>query len=144
MELSESRRYEIAWPEDSFVAVTCQAKDSAVHLAATFTSIAGAIGVAEQKRKTNEMLVINRGSSVDTQVHAGVLHMTLTAVSNLLSSVMLAPIYTMIAIKKVISCTANDAVVTNVLGGGARGPDATSKMISILAVNVCIILLRSR
>ena len=66
VELSESRRskYEIAWPEESFVAATCQAKDSAVHLAATFTSIAGAIGVAEQKKRHTDMLY--RLSSIDT------------------------------------------------------------------------------
>lgn len=109
VELSEARRtrYEIAWPEEAFVAATCQAKDVAVQLSATFTSLAGAIGLAEHKRRESDVSL--RHAAVDSRVHARFI-MTLTATTNLLSSALLAPIYGALCVRKIMSCAANDAV----------------------------------
>lgn len=119
VELSESRRkiYEVAWPEESFVALTCQAKDTSVQLSATFTSIVGAIGFAKQKQTENDVSM--RSAAVDSRVHARFI-MTLTALTNVLSSIMLLPVYALISVRKVLSCSANDAVAifSNVFGSG--------------------------
>jgi hypothetical protein len=109
VELSEARRaqYEIAWPEEAFVAAICQTKDVTVQLAATFTSLAGAIGLAEHKRRENDVSL--RHAAVDSRAHARFI-MTLTATTNLLASALLFPVYSALCARKVMSCAANDAV----------------------------------
>lgn len=122
VELSEARRtqYEIAWPEEAFVAATCQAKDVAVQISAIFTSLAGAISLAERKKQ--EIEVSQRHAAVDSRVHARFI-MTVTSATNLFASIMLLPVYSLLATRQLVSCSVNDAVA--VFTSAFAGADAS-------------------
>ena len=106
VELTYSRRqeFEVKWPDTALRQQTCTAKDTVVSLAATLTSVVGAIShimrdVAQQG--------LFGGGLVDARAHARDI-MTLTAMTNLLTSVMLLPVYMTIVAQKLFSCAAND------------------------------------
>jgi hypothetical protein len=106
VELTYSRRqeFEVKWPDTALRQQTCTAKDNIVSMAATLTSVVGAI--SHIMRDVSQQGLFG-GGLVDARAHARDI-MTLTAVTNLLTSVMLLPVYMTIVAQKVFSCTAND------------------------------------
>jgi hypothetical protein len=106
VELTHQRReqYEMRWPDTALRQQTCTAKDNIVSMAATMTSVLGA--VSHLMRDVSQQNS-NFGIHVDSRVHARQI-MMLTATTNLLTSVMLYPVYQKIVFQKFISCTASD------------------------------------
>jgi hypothetical protein len=106
VELTHQRReeYEMRWPDTALRQQTCTAKDNIVSMAATLTSVLGA--VSHLMRDVSQQNS-NFGSHVDSRVHARHI-MMLTATTNLLTSVMLYPVYQQIVFQKFVSCTASD------------------------------------
>ena len=105
VELTHDRRreYEIKWPQDLVLKQSCTAKDIIVSTAASITSIFGAFSHLMTDVSVHHGLV---GSNVDSRVHARYI-MILTATTNLLSSVMMWPIYQGLVLEKFLVCTAN-------------------------------------
>jgi hypothetical protein len=121
VELTHSRReiFEIRWPMKSMQQTTCTAKDSIVSMAATFTSMLGAV---------SHLMVdisLSNGHSaanVDTRAHARYI-MVLAATTNLLTAAMLWPVYQAIVLQKFVACTATDVsyTISRVVDAGSNG-----------------------
>ena len=132
VELTHSRRreYEIAWPEEAFVASICLAKDNTVEAVSTIMSVIGAAS-AEEFRKSNIERDTMRGSRTDSKYHARFI-MGLTASTQFVSSVAMWPIYAQISIMKVFVCGINDvtAIIETVTdtAGTALGRDTRVKI----------------
>jgi hypothetical protein len=98
---------------------TCTAKDSIVSMAATFTSMLGAV---------SHLMVdisLSNGHSaanVDTRAHARYI-MVLAATTNLLTAAMLWPVYQAIVLQKFVACTATDVsyTISRVVDAGSNG-----------------------
>jgi hypothetical protein len=121
VELTHSRReqLEIKWPIKSMQQTTCTAKDSIVSMAATLTSMLGAV--------SHLMLDVslsngNSAARVDVRAHARYI-MVLAATTNLLSAAMLWPVYQAIVLQKFVSCTATDVSysIMRVVDAGSNG-----------------------
>ena len=108
VELSEKRRqlYAIDWFDTSFMAVTCQAKDTLVESIATLTSISGLISY-EIFKNSNTWSSSRR---VDATNHA-ITVMATTAFTKLFTNVGLFPLYGALVSRRIISCSANDTVI---------------------------------
>lgn len=109
VELSASRRqqYELAWPDEYFMTGICSTKDTTVHLSSIFTSLIGAIGISINQKRVDYMS--SRVGQVDSKFNAR-FTMSLMAMTNFLSSVLLWPVYNLIALRKMISCSTNSAM----------------------------------
>jgi len=83
---------------------TCTAKDTIVSMAATITSLLGAVS-----HIMLDVSLANGHSStnIDARAHARFI-MVLAATTNMLSAVMLYPVYAMIVFQKFITCTVTD------------------------------------
>lgn len=121
VELSESRRrhYELDWMDESLMAFTCDAKDGVVEFVATFSSIVGASDILAQ----NSIEAHSLPGQIDPHGHAQRV-MTSAAVTRMLSSIALFPMYTQMAVHKVVRCAINDTVIRiqNVLTSGENVP----------------------
>lgn len=110
VELTHKRReeFQIKWPMKSMQQTTCTAKDSIVSMAATMTSLLGAVSHLMQ-----DVSLSNGHSSanVDARAHARYI-MVLAATTNMLSAVMLWPVYQAIVLQKFVACTATDVTYT--------------------------------
>lgn len=109
VELTHERRqlYQIKWPEKLVRQEACTAKDTLVSAAATVTSVFGAFSHLMQDVSLHHGFV---GSSVDARVHARYI-MVLTAMTNMLSSIFMWPIYQGLVLQKWFSCTTNDLLM---------------------------------
>ena len=121
VELTHQRRekYEILWPSRSMRQTTCTAKDSIVSMAATLTSILGAVShIMQDVSLENE----HAAAKLDARVHARYI-MVLAATTNMLSAVMLWPVYQMIVLEKFVACTESDVMSTvmNVVDAAGNG-----------------------
>jgi hypothetical protein len=110
VELTHARRHEyrLKWPEDLVRKQACTAKDTIVSTAASITSIFGSFSHLMQDVGVHHGTV---GANVDSRVHARYI-MVLTATTNLLSSVMLWPVYQGLVLQKFFACTADDISYT--------------------------------
>jgi hypothetical protein len=110
VELTHQRRqeYQVKWPELLVRRQACTAKDAIVSSAASITSIFGAFSHLMQDVSVHNGFV---GSAVDSRVHARYI-MVLTATTNMLSSVMMMPVYQSLVLQKFFACTANDVSYT--------------------------------
>jgi hypothetical protein len=110
VELTHKRREElqIKWPTKAMHQTTCTAKDSIVSLSATLTSLLGAISHMMQ-----DISLANEHSSanIDTRAHARYI-MILAATTNMLTSVLLLPVYQTIVLQKFVACTTTDVSYT--------------------------------
>ena len=105
VELTHQRReqYEMRWPDMALRQQTCTAKDNIVSLSATLTSVLGEVShLMRDVPQQNSFF-----GSQDSRVHARQI-MMLTAMTNLLTSAMLYPVYQKIVFQKLVSCTASD------------------------------------
>jgi hypothetical protein len=121
VELTHNRRevFQIKWPARSMQQTTCTAKDSIVSMAATFTSMLGAVShLMQDVSLSNE----HSSANVDSRAHARYI-MVLAATTNLLSAVMLWPVYQTIVLQKFVACTATDVTYTllRVAEAGSNG-----------------------
>ena len=108
VELTHARRqeYQIKWPEKLVRQEACTAKDTLVSFAATITSIFGAFSHLMQDVTVHNGFV---GSNVDSRVHARYI-MVLAATTNLISSVIMWPLYQGLVLQKFFACTVNDVL----------------------------------
>ena len=110
VELTHKRRelLEIQWPMKSMQQTTCTAKDSIISMAATLTSMAGAV--------SHLMLDVSlsnghSAANVDARAHARYI-MVLAATKNMLAAAMLLPVYQAIVLQKFVACTVTDVTYT--------------------------------
>ncbi len=117
VELTHARRneYRLKWPENLVRKQACTAKDTIVSTAASITSIFGSFSHLMQDVSVHHGPV---GANVDSRVHARYI-MVLTAFTNLISSVLLWPVYQGLVLQKFFACTADDISYTieNLLAG---------------------------
>jgi hypothetical protein len=110
VELTHARQehFELLWPHTAMRQTTCTAKDTIVSMAATITSVLGAVS-----HLMLDVSLANGHSSanIDARAHARFI-MVLTATTNMLSSVLLFPVYGMIVLQKFVTCTATDVSST--------------------------------
>jgi len=87
-----------------------------VQLPSVFTWLAGAISLAECKKQ--EMEISQRHAAVDSRDHARFI-MTITSTTHLMSSILLFPVYSLLATRKLVSCSVSDAITvfTSVFSG---------------------------
>ena len=106
VELTHQRRehYELLWPDKAMQQTTYTAKDTIVSMAASITSLLGAVS-----HIMLDVSLANGHSStnIDACAHACFI-MVLAATTNMLSAVMLYPVYSMIVFQKFITCTVTD------------------------------------
>lgn len=118
VELTHERReqYQIKWPEKLVRQEACTAKDTLISAAATITSVFGALSHLMQDVSLHNGFV---GSNVDARVHARYI-MVLTATTNMLSSVIMWPVYQGLVVQKFFSCTTNDLLlkIDTLIGSG--------------------------
>ena len=105
IEVSQNRRsrYEIDAMDDRFMAVTCNAKDALVEAVASLTSIFS-IG-------TSQKMDGLYAATYDSRYHARLVLGNM-AITNLLSSILMLPLYAVLALKKTQNCFLNDTVVS--------------------------------
>ena len=127
VELTHQRReqFEVKWPELLVRRQACTAKDAIVSSAASITSIFGAFSHLMQDVSVHNGFV---GSAVDSRVHARYI-MVLTATTNLLSSVMMMPVYQSLVLQKFFACTAND--VSYAIENLIAAPGSTQRTMTI-------------
>jgi hypothetical protein len=121
VELTHKRReeFQIKWPAKSMQQTTCTAKDSIVSMAATFTSMLGVVSHLMQ-----DVSLSNEHSSANVDARAHSLYiMVLVSTTNLLSAVMLWPVYQTVVLQKFVACTATDVTYTllRVAEAGSNG-----------------------
>jgi len=121
VELTHKRReiFQIKWPEKAIHQTTCTAKDSIISMAATVTSIFGAVShIMQDVSLANE----HSSANVDARAHARYI-MVLAATTNMLSAVFLWPVYQTIVLQKFVACTATDVsyTVLRVVDAGGSG-----------------------
>jgi hypothetical protein len=110
VEITGARReeYVVTWPEQAFLAQVCHSKDMILEATAVFTSIVGgADSLAEQSAYDGAGEL---SSVMDARYHARRI-MATTAVTSLVSSILMAPIFAVLAVRKTISCTVNDVFI---------------------------------
>jgi len=115
VELSEKRRrvFSVTWPDEEFLSFTCQMKDTIVSIASTITSILGAVAQIDFNLQKHQSM---QSAQVDARTHARHI-MTLASITNFLSSVALLPVYQLIVLQKMFSCTVDDVslLITNLM-----------------------------
>lgn len=104
IEISKQRRarYEIDWVDDAFMSAVCNAKDTLVEGVATVTSIFNI--------KFTNTHVIGSYAFMDSRFHIRTV-LANTALTNFLSSLLIAPLYGAIATYKTVQCFANDTFI---------------------------------
>lgn len=121
VELSEQRReiYSVKWPEDAFVSSVCASKDVVVEISAGFTSIIGSTIVDFQN--TANALTDSEVFVIDSRWNAQ-FFMGLHAITKLISSILMVPVYSAMALQRCLTCLTNDLFMTldNVSGGFVR------------------------
>ena len=106
VELTHQRRevFQIKWPAKAVQQTTCTAKDSIISMAATMTSILGTVSHLMQDVSLSNP---HSSANVDARAHARYI-MVLAATTNMLSAVLLWPVYQTIVLQKFVACTATD------------------------------------
>ena len=125
VELTHKRReeFQIKWPVKSMQQTTCTAKDSIVSMAATMTSLLGAVSHLMQDVSLSNA---HSSANVDARAHARYV-MVLATTTNMLSAVILWPVYQAIVLQKYVACTATDVTYTIL-----RVADAASNLLQYL------------
>ena len=125
VELTHKRReeFQIKWPVKSMQQTTCTAKDSIVSMAATMTSLLGAVSHLMQDVSLSNA---HSSANVDARAHARYV-MVLATTTNMLSAVILWPVYQAIVLQKFVACTATDVTYTIL-----RVADAASNLLQYL------------
>lgn len=117
VEITEIRKlkFEVQWPDEAIASMTCTMKDNIISTSASITSLLGATSYLMQDVSLYNSFV---GSSVDSRVHARYI-MTLVSTTNLISSIMLLPVYEILVAQKLISCSLNEVSFTiqNLING---------------------------
>lgn len=115
VELSEKRRrvFSVTWPDEEFLSFTCQMKDTIVSIASTLTSVLGAVAQIDFNLQKHQSM---QSAQVDARTHARHI-MTLASITNFLSSIALLPVYELIVLQKMFSCTVDDVslLITNLM-----------------------------
>ena len=119
VELSAERRkvYEISWPEEAFVDLMCTAKDNVVESSSIVSSIFGGAALTQTQPTTTVQI----RSAMSESRWQSKYFMSLQAITRLLSSVAMMPLYGAIAVQKTVTCTTNDIIVAI---SGIISPDA--------------------
>ena len=88
-------------------------KDTIVSIASTITSILGAVAQIDFNLQKHQSM---QSAQVDARTHARHI-MTLASITNFLSSVALLPVYQLIVLQKMFSCTVDDVslLITNLM-----------------------------
>ena len=112
VELSENRRekYYITFPEQAFLGVVCNTKDTIVEASATFTSILGAVSHAGESTMARFDFDSTGSQVLDSRFHARFI-MSTTSLTNLISSFLMAPVIAAVSAQQVINCMSNDIMV---------------------------------
>ena len=125
VELSEMRRSKlsITWPDDAYTSVVCHAKDQIVHGVSVLTAVLGGIDAQVEEIRYEYF----DSSIIDARFHARRV-MMITSATSLISSVVMAPVFGMLAIRKTISCRINDTfvAVTNAVDGVTSATSSSS------------------
>jgi hypothetical protein len=110
LQISQSRRhaFEVAWPDEAMRSLTCVGKDAIVSGCATLTSILGALSTVAMDVPVLKNAFLG---ATDARVHARYI-MTLASMTNLMAALAMQPIYLVITIQKLMSCTLNDVSAT--------------------------------
>lgn len=108
VELSAQRRkvYELDAHEEVFNAAVCNVKDAVVETVATVTSVLGMLSYELQPAIGTG----TRSAKTDPRFHARSV-MVLAAATNFVSSLFMAPLYSVLAMQKTVTCIANDVVL---------------------------------
>jgi hypothetical protein len=111
VELSAARRkeYEFAWPDERFMTAICSAKDGVVHVSSLVTSLIGAVGISIHQKRVD--YISTRAGQIDSRFNAR-FTMSLMAMTNFISSVIIYPLYSYMALRRMISCGVNGALPT--------------------------------
>jgi len=145
VELTVQRRevFELRWPDEAVQQFTCSMKDTIVSLAASITSLLGAISHLLQDVSLHSSFI---GTAVDSRVHARYI-MLLSSLTNLISSLLMLPVYTILVMQKLVSCTLNDmtSVVTQMLNSNSQpqmriffGSQAVQQAVADSEIAVCL------
>lgn len=112
VELTEERRniYRITWPQEFFMAAVCNMKDSIVEQVATLTSVSGAVLASMHVNDIPSPSYDANDAAIDVRVH-GKQIMFITSMTNLLSNIMMYPIYIAVASQKVTACRMDSFLV---------------------------------
>lgn len=107
VEITAARRetYVVQWPEQMFLSQVCHAKDMVLKTTAVVTSIVGGVDALAEQRAydgSGELSAV-----LDARYHARRI-MTSTAVTSLVGSLLMAPLFAALALRKTMSCTIND------------------------------------
>jgi hypothetical protein len=123
VELSESRRqeYEIDWPEEAFMSTMCASKDAIVESMATFTAVVGQSALTVDTALDTVQV---RTAMSDSRWRAR-FFMGLEAMTRLLSSIAMLPMYAAIAAQRTVTCLQNDIVL---IFQNAIGSDSIPKI----------------
>ena len=108
VELSAQRRkqYELDAHEEIFNAAVCNVKDALVESVATVTSVLGMLSYELQPATG----VGARSAKTDPRFHARAV-LVLAAATNFVSSLLMGPLYGVLALQKTVTCLANDVVL---------------------------------
>lgn len=120
VELSAARRdkYVISFPQETITAHVCNSKDAIVEISSILTSLSGAIITALHNSRNQVFNMDIHDAGMDVRVY-GKRIMLLTAITNLFSSLLMAPIYGLIAMTKTIDCRVNSFVmIFNTISSG--------------------------
>lgn len=109
-----ARPYELAWPEEGIQATMCQTKDAIVQVSAMIPSFLGVASWAVQDVSN----YVPGMASADSRVHAR-FEMIMMSLTNVLSSILMGPIYLFVAVQQFIGCSANSvqAMIQNLITG---------------------------
>lgn len=132
VELSAERRgrYEVKWQDEVFTAAVCNAKDVLTEITATVTSMVGGLDFVRERAHRDGTFM--RGFQIDPRYHARVI-MAVGALTNLINSIFLAPLYALIVTQQTVMCSANDTIVTlqqTVTGSEDHAIQIGSKLLS--------------
>jgi len=105
VEITNARRdtYRISWPQEIFMAGVCNSKDFIVETVSTLTAVSGAVLAFAYEETVPGASYDANEAAIDVRVHAKQI-MFITAVTNLISNVAMAPLYFSVASQKIMAC----------------------------------------
>ena len=124
VELTNARRetYRISWPQEIFMASVCNTKDFIVETVSTLTAVSGAVLASAHEERVPGASYDANEAAIDVRVHGKEI-MFITALTNLLSNIAMAPLYFSIALQKIIDCRVDGFLVIINRITGTSGSD---------------------
>jgi len=133
VELSASRRdrYVISFPQETFTAAICNSKDAVVEISSLLTSFSGAIITALHRNRNQVFDLDIHDAGMDVRVF-GKRIMLLTAITNLFSSLLMGPLYGIIALAKTVECRLSSFImIFNTVSSGISNMAGSDTFVTI-------------